>query len=278
METKNIKELNDLALEMRKTVLRMTNRAGAGHVGGSLSEIEILTALYFCVMKIDAKNPDWEERDRFILSKGHSSPGYYTALAYRGYFPLDLLDTFDECDSKLQAHPDMHKCPGIDFSTGSLGQGVSIGLGMAIAAEKQNKQWTVFVLIGDGEAQEGQVWEALMYAAANRVKNIVFIFDANNVQLASKNLAGTDADALVRKLKGFDIVTIDTDGHNLELLIPSLEKAVNVGKGAPIAVVARTVKGKGISFMEGSFEWHGKAPDKDELARALAELEKGAQQ
>ena len=275
METKSIKELTSLALEMRKTVLRMTHRAGAGHVGGSLSEIEILTALYFSVMKIDPKNPGWEERDRFILSKGHSSPGYYTVLAYRGYFPLDLLDTFDECDSKLQAHPDMNKCPGVDYSTGSLGQGVSIGLGMAIAAEKQNKQWAVFVLIGDGEAQEGQVWEALMYAAANKVKNIVFIFDANNVQLASKNVAGTDADALVRKLEGFDIVTIDTDGNNLELLIPSLEKAVSASKGGPAAVVARTVKGKGISFMEGSFEWHGKAPNNDELARALAELERG---
>ena len=276
METWNTQELTGLALEMRKTVLRMTNRAGAGHVGGSLSEIEILTALYFRIMKVDPKNPDWEERDRFILSKGHSSPGYYTVLAYRGYFPLDLLDTFDECDSKLQAHPDMHKCPGVDYSTGSLGQGVSIGLGMAIAAEKQNKQWTVFVLIGDGEAQEGQVWEALMYAAANKVKNIVFIFDANNVQLASKNLLGTDADALIRKLEGFDIAAIDTDGNNFELLIPSLEKAVNASKGGPVAVVARTVKGKGISFMEGSFEWHGKAPNKDELARALGELEKQA--
>jgi transketolase len=277
MEKKSAKELADMAREMRKTVLRMTHHAGAGHVGGSLSEIEILTALYFRIMKIDPRKPGWEERDRFILSKGHATPGYYTALAYRGYFPIDLLDTFDACDSKLQAHPDMHKCPGVDYSTGSLGQGTSVGLGMAIAAGKQNRQWTVFVLIGDGEAQEGQVWEALMYAAANRVKHIVFIFDANNVQLASKNVAGTDADALVRKLKGFDIPTLDPDGNNLDTLIPALEDAVNASKEGPVAIVARTIKGKGISFMEGSFNWHGKAPNTNELALALGELEKGDQ-
>ena len=277
-ETKSIKELTNMALEMRKTVLRMTNRAGAGHVGGSLSEIEILTALYFRIMKIDPKNPVWEERDRFILSKGHSTPGYYTALAYRGYFPLDVLDTFDECDSKLQAHPDMHKCPGVDYSTGSLGQGVSVALGMAVAAEKQKKHFTIFVLIGDGEAQEGQVWEALMFAAANKVKNIAFIFDANNVQLASKNNAGTDADALIRKLAGFDITSFETNGNDLDALVPVLEMAAKTSKAGPVAVVARTIKGKGISFMEGNFDWHGKAPDKNELAQALGELEKAGQQ
>ena len=274
MKTISINELTDMAPQMRKTVLCMTHRAGAGHVGGSLSEIEILSALYFRIMNIDPENPSWEERDRFILSKGHASPGYYTVLAYRGYFPLDLLDTFDECDSKLQAHPDMHKCPGVDYSVGSLGQGVSVGLGMAVAAAAQNKQWTVFVLIGDGEAQEGQVWEALMYASANRVKRIVFIFDANDVQLASRNVAGTDADALTRKLQGFNLVTFDTDGHNFNFLVPALEEAVKASKEGPVAVVARTVKGKGVSFMEGTFEWHGKAPNTDELARALDELEK----
>ena len=271
-------ELRELTTEMRRTILRMTNKAGAGHVGGSLSELEILTALYFSVMNIDPKNPQWPDRDRFILSKGHASPGFYTVLATRGYFPLSLLDTFDNCDSKLQAHPDMHKCPGVDFSTGSLGQGVSVGLGMAMAAEKQKKDFTVFVLIGDGEAQEGQVWEALMYAAANWVKRIVFIFDANNVQLASINAAGTDADALVRKLEGFDMVTLDADGHALDKLIPALEEAVQISKEGPVALVARTTKGKGISFMEGTFQWHGKAPNDKELALALGELENGENQ
>ena len=275
MEKTEINNLTKLANEMRKTVLRMTNRAGAGHVGGSLSEMEILTALYFCVMKIDPKNPQWPERDRFVLSKGHSSPGYYTVLAQRGYFSPELLDNFDNCGSPLQSHPDMHKCPGVDYSTGSLGQGISVALGMAIAAEKLKKSFKVFTLVGDGEAQEGQVWEALMYAAANKVKNIVFIFDANNVQLASANTAGTDADALIRKLKGFDITTFDTDGNNFTALIPALEEAAAACGSAPAAVVARTVKGKGVSFMEGNFKWHGIAPNSEELEKALSELDGG---
>ena len=275
MEKTGINTLRELTVEMRKTVLRMTNHAGGGHVGGSLSEIEILTALYFCIMKVDPLNPTWPERDRFILSKGHATPGYYTVLANRGYFPLSLLDTFDSCDSPLQAHPDMHKCPGVDYSTGSLGQGVSIALGMALAAEKQHKNFFVFVLVGDGEAQEGQVWEALMYAASSRVKRIIFIFDANNVQLASENTAGTDADALMRKLKGFDMAVFDVNGNDLDTLIPVLEKAVQKSKEGPTAVVARTVKGRGVSFMEGNFAWHGKAPNNEELELAIQELERG---
>jgi transketolase len=187
------------------------------------------------------------------------------------------LDTFDECNSRLQAHPDMHKCPGVDYSTGSLGQGTSIAIGISIAAEKQNKDLTVFVLIGDGEAQEGQVWEALMFAAANWVKHIVFIFDANNVQLASTNTAGTDADALIRKLEGFDVPVIDVNGNDLKLLIPALEEAVQISKDGPVAVVARTIKGKGVSFMEGAYKWHGRVPNNEELTLALSELEKERQ-
>ena len=268
-----IVQLEKMANEMRKTLLRMTNRAGAGHVGGSLSEIEILAALYFCIMKVDPLNPQWPDRDRFILSKGHSSPGYYTTLAYRGYFPLNLLDNFDNVGSPLQSHPDMHKCPGVDYSTGSLGQGVSVALGMAIAAGKLKKGFTVFTLVGDGEAQEGQVWEALMFAAANAVKKIVFIFDANNVQLAGTNTAGTDADSLIRKLKGFDITTLDTDGHDFNKLVPALEEAAEKSKAGPVALVARTVKGRGVSFMEGNYKWHGVAPNNEELEKALGELE-----
>ena len=277
MEKMDFNELYCLTTEMRKTILRMTNHAGAGHVGGSLSELDILVALYYCVMKIDPKSPSWPDRDRFILSKGHATPGYYTVLAYRGFFPLSILDTFDSCDSKLQAHPDMHKCPGVDYSTGSLGQGVSVALGMAIAAEKQNRDFSVFVLIGDGEAQEGQVWEALMFASANWIKNIIFIFDANDVQLASINKLGTDSDSLIRKLEGFDIVTLDVNGNDLSALVPTLQKAVAISKEGPVAVVARTVKGKGISFMEGTYIWHGKVPNNEELAQALNEFDNGDQ-
>jgi transketolase len=277
MEKTDIKTLCRLAAEMRKTILRMTNKAGAGHVGGSLSELEILAALYFSVMNIDPQNPDWPDRDRFILSKGHATPGYYTVLANRGYFPLSTLDNFDNCGSPLQSHPDMHKCPGVDYSTGSLGQGISVALGMAIAAEKLQKDFTVFVLIGDGEAQEDQVWEALLFASANQVKKIVFIFDANNVQLAGTNKAGTDADSLIRKLEGFGIVTLDVNGNDLNVLVPVLEEAAAASKDNPVAVIARTVKGKGISFMEGNYKWHGKAPDNEELTLALNELENGEQ-
>ncbi|MDR1596947.1 MAG: transketolase [Treponema sp.] len=267
-----IAELEELGAEMRKTVLRMTNRAGMGHVGGSLSEIEILTALYFSIMRIDPANPRWKNRDRFILSKGHASPGYYTVLAYRGFFPLETLNTFDSCGTILQSHPDMHKCPGVDYSTGSLGQGISVALGMAVAAGIYKKNHTVFVLVGDGEAQEGQVWEALMWAAANWTKHLVIIFDANNVQLAGKNTCGTDADALLRKLRGFDMVALEADGHDFASLLPVMKEAVDLSVEGPIAIVARTVKGKGISFMEGKFQWHGKAPDDAELVLALAEI------
>jgi transketolase len=174
--------LKETAKEIRKTILKMTNRAGAGHVGGSLSETDILTALYFSVMNIDPQNPQWEGRDRFILSKGHSTPGYYATLAHRGYFPLDVLNTFDEVDSKLQAHPDMHKCPGVDYSTGSLGQGLSIGVGIAEGARLKRRSFHTFVLIGDGESQEGQIWEAAMYAGVRKVKKLIAIIDNNRVR------------------------------------------------------------------------------------------------
>jgi transketolase len=271
----NINQLNEMVREMRKTVLRMTNHAKAGHVGGSLSELEILAALYFRIMRINPENPSWKERDRFILSKGHATPGYYTVLAYRGYFPMEILDTFDSCGSSLQAHPDMHKCPGVDYSTGSLGQGLSIGIGMSLAAEKQNHTFTVYVLVGDGEAQEGQIWEALMYMAAHHVKRIVCIFDANNVQLADINNAGTTANELSKKLKGFDLPVLESNGHDLKSVIDVLREASDISKNGPVAVVARTIKGKGISFMEGTHLWHGRAPNDEELAIALTELEGG---
>ncbi len=264
------------AREMRAAMLRMTHRAGAGHVGGSLSEMDILTALYFGVMNVDPERPGWEDRDRFLLSKGHASPGFYTVLAHRGYFPIDWLNTFDEADSRLQGHPDMHKCPGADYSTGSLGQGLSVGIGFALAGKALGKSYKTFVLMGDGEAQEGQVWEALMYAAAHKVENLVAVFDTNGVQLAGSSEALTGADKLESMLRGFGWPVLACDGHDMPALAAALAEARAQSGAGPVAVLARTVKGKGVSFMEGRWQWHGKAPNAEELALALAELEGGA--
>lgn len=263
------------ANEIRKTILKMTNHAGTGHVGGSMSEVDILTALYFSVMNIDPQNPSWEGRDRFILSKGHASPGFYTTLAYRGYFPVEMLDTFDQVDSKLQAHPDMHKCPGVDYSSGSLGQGLSIGIGMELAAFYLGKKFFTYVLIGDGETQEGQVWEALMYCGVKQVKNIIAIFDYNKVQLSSTLAESTELEPLMEKLVAFRWTVLETDGHNMEELIKTFEKAKDMASSKPVAIIAHTVKGKGVSFMEGNYKWHGSAPNDKQLQEALLELEGG---
>lgn len=267
------RELEAVARDMRATVLRMTHRAGVGHVGGSLSEMDILTALYFQVLRIDPERPAWPERDRFLLSKGHATPGLYTVLSRRGYFDGAWLDTFDEVDTRLQGHPDMHKCPGVDFSTGSLGQGLSVGIGLALAGRALGMDYRTFVLLGDGEAQEGQVWEALMYAAAMEVPNLVAVFDANGVQLAGSSAAMTGADRLERMLAGFGWRTLGCDGHSMAQLLDTLGSARAQSAAGPVAVVARTVKGKGVGFMEGKHQWHGRAPDREELALALRELE-----
>ena len=268
-----IEHIKALTTELRRDILTMTNFTQNGHVGGSLSEIDILTVLYNSVMKINPKDPDWPDRDRFLLSKGHASPGFYVTLANRGYFEKSELDTFDQVGSRLQAHPDMKKCPGIDFSTGALGQGLSLGIGMALGAAAQGKNFVTFVLIGDGEAQEGQVWEALMYGGAMKVKNIVAIFDNNGVQLSTKMSDSVDINPLVPKLTHFGWKVIDVDGHNVESLVETLTKARAESANSPVAVVANTIKGKGVSFMENKYAWHGKAPNDEELALALSELE-----
>jgi len=274
--------LRKIANEIRKTILITANRAGAGHVGGSLSEAEILTALYFSdkIMRIDPQNPDWEHRDRFLLSKGHATPGYYATLAHRGYFSVEaLVRTFDEAGSIFQAHPDMHKCPGVDYSTGSLGQGLSIGIGMAqgarLAAARSPKRevFNTWVLIGDGESQEGQLWEAFMYAGAKKVPRVIAIIDYNGAQLSSKVEDNVNPAPYADKLAAFGWQVLDTDGHDFSRLVPALEQAAALAAEGPVAVVARTVKGKGVSFMEGDFRWHGQAPDDEQLRRALAELE-----
>jgi transketolase len=268
-------ELEAKARTIRRLVLDTTHRAGMGHTGGSLSEADILAALYFRVMRnIDPALPGKPDRDRFILSKGHASPGYYAALALRGYFPEGLLETFDRLDSPLQAHPDMLLAPGVDMSAGSLGQGLSCGIGMALAALAKPELGSprVFVLLGDGELQEGQVWEAALYAGSRRLPGIVAIVDFNGVQLASRTEEAVGLEPLAAKWRSFGWDCVETDGHAMGDLVAALEAARERAASGPVAVVARTVKGKGVSFMEGKCEWHGKAPNDDEYERAIAEV------
>ena len=265
--------LRALARRLRKSVLSTVHSAQAGHTGGSLSEMDILAALYFSFLRIDPARPDWVDRDRFILSKGHASAGYYATLAARGYFPEEELGTFDHEDSRLQAHPDMHKCPGVDYSTGSLGQGLSIGIGMALGALKLGKRFRTVVLLGDGECQEGQVWEAAMFAGAKHLPRLFAIVDYNKVQLSSKLADNTSLEPFADKWKAFGWRVLVADGHDPADLLRVLAEADAAGSEGPVALIANTVKGKGVSFMENAFEWHGKAPNDDEYAAAIGELD-----
>ena len=272
--TLTISELEAKAKAIRRLILHATHNAGMGHTGGSLSETEILTALFFRVLQ----NRDLEnrraDRDRFILSKGHASPGYYATLALRGYFPIQVLDTLDALGSPLQAHPDMHKVRGVDMSTGSLGQGLSAGIGIQLAAASDPAMAGVrtFVLIGDGESQEGQVWEAALYAGANKLKGLVGILDMNGVQLASTTPDAVSLEPVVDKWRAFGWTVLDVDGHAVGPLVEALESARTLAADGPVMVVARTVKGKGVSFMEGRYEWHGKAPNDREFELAMGEI------
>jgi len=272
MEKSEISKLKQVAVDLRYLILKTTYTAGAGHTGGSLSMVEIMTGLYFKVMDIDPEQPLMEGRDRFILSKGHSTPGYYSTLALRGFFPKSELLTFDQVGSILQAHPDMHKCPGVDYSTGSLGQGLSIGIGMALGGEAAGKRFNTFVLLGDGESQEGQVWEAAMYAGSNKVRRLIAIVDYNKVQLAARTAETLDLEPLDQKWKAFNWTVLQCNGNKIEEVLSSLDQAVLLSQKGPVVILAHTIKGKGISFMEDRFEWHGKAPNKEELTRALVEL------
>jgi transketolase len=269
----SILDLKASALKIRRLILETTHHAGAGHTGGSLSMVEILTALYFRIMHIDPKNSKMEDRDRFILSKGHATPGYYSTLALRGYFPIDELQTFDSMGTRLQAHPDMNKCPGVDYSTGSLGQGLSIGTGMAMGGAAAGRDFYTFVLMGDGEQQEGQVWEAAMFAGKREVKRIVAIIDYNKVQLAGRTAETLDLEPLTEKWEAFNWKVLNCDGNDMSMVLDAIEKAAALSEQGPVVVIAHTIKGKGISFMENTPVWHGKAPNDDELALALVELE-----
>lgn len=263
------------SLKARRIVLETIHGAGMGHTGGSLSEIDILVALYFSVMHgLMPGQPENPYRDRFILSKGHASAGFYTVLALKGFFPIEELATFDQLHTRLQAHPDMRKTPGVDISTGSLGQGLSCGLGMAMAAQRlpQENRFTTFVLLGDGETQEGQVWEAALCAGSAATPGIVAIVDCNGVQLASRTDHSLKAESLQARFAAFGWQASIVDGHDMHSLLRALEDARDHSANGPTALIAQTVKGKGVSFMEGTPEWHGKAPNDREYALALSEL------
>jgi transketolase len=272
----SVAELQGIAHELRGLVLKTVHHAANGHIGGSLSEVDILSALFFRIMNIDPDDATKVDRDRFILSKGHSTPGYYSTLARRGYFPVGELDTFDQIGSRLQGHPDMHKTPGVDISSGSLGQGLSCAIGMALGNKAGATSFTTFVLMGDGELQEGQVWEAALYAGASRLQRIVAIVDNNGVQLSAPTREVVGLEPLGRKWEAFGWRVLSCDGHDMADLVATLERAKADSAEGPVAVIARTVKGKGVSFMEGKHEWHGKAPNDEEYRAAMAELEGSA--
>ena len=265
------KQLQIAACKLRMGVIEATHGAKAGHPGGSLSAAELFTWLYFKEMNIDPANPRWEERDRFVLSKGHTAPGLYSALALRGFFPVEDLPTLRHIDSYLQGHPNMNSVPGVDMSTGSLGQGISCAAGMALGAKAQEKNFRVYTMVGDGEIQEGQVWEACMFAAHYKLDNFCVIVDNNKLQIdgdVSKVMSPYPID---EKLAAFGFEVITVDGHSFDELEAAFAKA-RATKGKPSAIVMETTKGKGVSFMENNAGWHGKAPNDAEYGQAMNEL------
>jgi transketolase len=268
---KDINLLAEKANEVRKSIVKMLCEAKSGHPGGSLSAADIVTTLYFSEMNIDPKNPTDPNRDRFVLSKGHAAPVLYAALAERGYFDKELLMTLRKLGSMLQGHPDMRKVPGVEISSGSLGQGLSVGNGMALAARISNRDYRVYVLMGDGELQEGQVWEAAMAAAHYKLDNVCAIIDSNNLQIDGNVDKIMNVEPLDKKWEAFGWNVIKVDGHNFEEILNAFEKAKQI-KGQPTVIIAKTVKGKGISFMENVCEFHGVAPTKEQTEKALIEL------
>lgn len=267
----DIGKLKEIARNIRKDILIMLANAGSGHTGGSLSATDIVTALYFSKMRHDPWNPKWPERDRFILSKGHAAPLLYAALARSGYFDRKELMTLRRLGSRLQGHPDCKVLPGVEMSTGSLGQGLSIGNGIAMAGKLNKNNYRVYVLLGDGENQEGQVWEAAMTAAHYRLDNLCAILDRNGLQIDGQVEEVMSIEPIVDKWRAFGWDVLEIDGHDMNQILLAFDKAEGT-KGKPTMVVAHTIKGKGVSFFEGKVEYHGIAPTKEELERALAEL------
>ena len=271
MTEQEIKQLQITACKVRMGVIEGTHGAKAGHPGGSLSAADMFTYLYFKELNIDPKDPKNENRDRFVLSKGHTAPGLYSALANRGFFPVEDLPTLRHIDSYLQGHPNMNTVPGVDMSTGSLGQGISVAAGMALGAKHQGKTYRVYTLLGDGEIQEGQVWEACMLAAHYKLDNFVVIVDNNGLQIDGPVDKIMSPYPIDEKLKAFGFHVEVIDGHDYNQIEAALNTAKTV-KGQPTAIVMKTTKGKGVSFMEGQASWHGKAPNDEEYAIAMNEL------
>lgn len=265
------KGLKDIARNIRKDIVSMIHTSKSGHPGGSLSAVEILTALYFDEMNIDPNNCKMEDRDRFILSKGHAAPVLYATLAHKGYFDRDELNGLRKINRMLQGHPDMKGTPGVDMSTGSLGQGFSVACGMAMASKLDNAPWRVYTLLGDGEVQEGIVWEAAMSAAHYKLDNMVAFLDYNGLQIDGKNEDVMNIGPIVDKFKAFGWNVIEIDGHDFDQIFAALDMAKET-VGKPTMIVAKTIKGKGISFMENEAGWHGAAPSDNDLERALADL------
>lgn len=266
-------ELMKTANEIRKSIVTAVHSAKAGHPGGSLSAADIFTYLYFVEMNVDPKAPAKPDRDRFVLSKGHTAPGLYSALAERGYFPKEDLKTLRHTGSYLQGHPDMKHIPGVDMSSGSLGQGISAAVGMAIAGKMSEADYRVYTLLGDGEIQEGQVWEAAMLAAHHSLDNLVVIVDNNNLQIDGAIDEVNSPYPIDKKFEAFNFHVINIDGNDFEQIDAAFKEAKTV-KGQPTAIIAKTVKGKGVSFMENNAGWHGKAPNDEEYKIAMADLER----
>ena len=270
-EPRSLEELQLIARRVRRHIIEMTGAAGSGHPGGSLSVVEILVTLFFGVMRHDPKNPHWEDRDRFILSKGHGCPALYAVMAEAGYTPVEQLKTLRKLGSIYQGHPDRRFIPALEASTGSLGQGLSIGLGMALAARLDGKSYRTYVVLGDGESQEGQIWEGAMFAAYHKVDNLVAIVDYNKIQLDGFIKDVMELEPFAAKWHGFGWHVRELDGHDIPALQQALAEAETV-KGRPTVVIAHTVKGKGVSFMENVPKWHGVAPTPEEVELALKEL------
>ena len=270
MDAKTIKELKKIALKVRIGIIEGVHSAKSGHPGGSLSSADIGTYLYFKEMNIDPKNPKEDNRDRFVLSKGHCAPMLYSVLANRGYFDVKELNTLRHIDSRLQGHPDMKNIPGVDMSSGSLGQGISCAVGMALSAKHFGNNFNVYTLLGDGEIEEGQVWEAAMFAANKGLSNLTAIIDYNNLQIDGTIEEVNSAAPIDKKFEAFNWHTIVIDGHNFNEIEAAFNEAKTIDK--PVAIIAKTIKGKGVSFMENQVGWHGSAPNDEQYEQAIKEL------
>lgn len=264
-------DLKNIATKLRIDIIEMLKESKSGHPGGSLSACEILTALYFKEMNVDTTNPQWPDRDRFVLSKGHGAPVLYAVLAEKGFFPKDELMKLRKTGAMLQGHPDMKGTKGIDMTTGSLGQGLAAANGMALAGKLDKKSYRVYALIGDGEAQEGLIWEAAMFAAHYKLDNLTVFMDHNGLQIDGFNKDVMDIEPIDEKFKAFGWHVLSIDGHSFDEIFTALQEAKNT-KGRPTMIIARTVKGKGVSFMENQVGWHGKAPSEEEAKKAIDEI------